>query len=38
VAQYFVTTMGGSGTVVFHQCRYDAYSGTLAVSAGGSCR
>jgi hypothetical protein len=37
VAQYFVTTMGGAGTVVFHQCQYDAYSGTLAVSAGGSC-
>jgi hypothetical protein len=37
IAQYFVTTMGGAGTLDFHQCQYDAYAGTLAVSAGGTC-
>jgi hypothetical protein len=36
IAQYFVTTLGG-GTLLFHQCQYDAYSGTLLVSQGGMC-
>ena len=36
IPQYFETTMGG-GTLVFHQCQYDAYSGTLKVSQGGTC-
>jgi hypothetical protein len=31
-----VTTLGG-GTLLFHQCQYDAYSGTLLVSQGGMC-
>jgi len=36
IPQYFETTMGG-GTLVFHQCQYEAYSGTLKVSQGGTC-
>jgi hypothetical protein len=36
IAQYFVTTLGG-GTLLYHQCQYDAYTGTLSVSQAGTC-
>lgn len=35
VEAFFASTLGG--TLLYNQCQYDAYSGTLSVSDGGQC-
>jgi hypothetical protein len=37
IADYFVRRMGG-GALAFHECQYGAYSSTVLVSGGGSCK
>ncbi len=37
IVAYFQKVLGG-GALAFHQCQYDAYTSTLLVSQGGSCK